>query len=60
MIALKRLGQRYKTLHQPELLVERNEDIMQQENPKVFTPTVNDVSEETQLPMGSNIHNEYL
>lgn len=60
MIALKRLGKRYNALHQPELAADRNEDTMQQESPKVFTKTVNNVSEETQLLTGSDIHNKYL
>lgn len=60
MIALKRLGKKYNALHQPEISAERIEDAMQQESSKVFTMTVNNVSEETQLLTGGDIHNEYL
>lgn len=60
MIALKRLGKKYNALHQPEISAEQNEDTMHQESAKVFTATVNNVGEETQLLTESDIHKGYL
>jgi hypothetical protein len=56
---MKILGETYDALNQVELLAERSEDTSQHEGSKTFTATVNSVSEDTQLPTGSNIYNGY-